>query len=68
MSTPTIEQPTTGVAPVPHDSGAGEGPGAADPFAFDIGFIEGTPASESILACSTGDTCGSSCPSACATS
>ncbi|MFE7461743.1 FxLD family lanthipeptide [Nocardiopsis terrae] len=62
MSTPTITQPvtdeeTTSVAVEP-----------GDPFNFDIGFIEGTPASESILMCSTGDTCGSSCPSACATS
>ncbi|MFV2196183.1 FxLD family lanthipeptide [Nocardiopsis sp. LOL_012] len=41
---------------------------ATDPFGLDISFIEGTPVTESILACSTGDTCGSSCPSACTTS
>lgn len=63
MSTPTITQPVTDeetTQPVAIDSD--------DPFNFDIGFIEGTPASESILMCSTGDTCGSSCPSACTTS
>ncbi|MEU5510407.1 FxLD family lanthipeptide [Streptomyces fungicidicus] len=41
---------------------------ADDPFALDITFIEGTPATETVLMCSTGDTCGSSCPSACTTS
>lgn len=40
----------------------------ADPFRLDISFIEGTPATETVLMCSTGDTCGSSCPSACTTS
>ncbi|MFG3384196.1 FxLD family lanthipeptide [Streptomyces sp. NPDC047999] len=40
----------------------------ADPFGLDITFIEGTPATETVLMCSTGDTCGSSCPSACTTS
>ncbi len=39
-----------------------------DPFGLDISFIEGTPATETVLMCSTGDTCGSSCPSACTTS
>ncbi|MBW1601025.1 FxLD family lanthipeptide [Streptomyces sp. JJ66] len=39
-----------------------------DPFGLDITFIEGTPATETVLMCSTGDTCGSSCPSACVTS
>lgn len=39
-----------------------------DPFDLDITFIEGTPATETVLMCSTGDTCGSSCPSACVTS
>ncbi|MEU0248430.1 MULTISPECIES: FxLD family lanthipeptide [Streptomyces] len=39
-----------------------------DPFGLDIAFIEGTPATETVLMCSTGDTCGSSCPSACTTS
>ncbi|MFI1929234.1 FxLD family lanthipeptide [Streptomyces sp. NPDC020330] len=41
---------------------------ADDPFGLDITFIEGTPATETVLMCSTGDTCGSSCPSACTTS
>ncbi|MET8577283.1 FxLD family lanthipeptide [Streptomyces sp. NPDC005012] len=40
----------------------------ADPFDLDITFIEGTPATETVLMCSTGDNCGSSCPSACTTS
>ncbi|MFD9715852.1 FxLD family lanthipeptide [Streptomyces sp. NPDC059076] len=40
----------------------------ADPFGLDISFIEGTPATETVLMCTTGDTCGSSCPSACVTS
>lgn len=40
----------------------------ADPFELDITFIEGTPAAETVLMCGTGDTCGSSCPSACVTS
>ncbi|GAA4958647.1 hypothetical protein GCM10023238_26750 [Streptomyces heliomycini] len=31
-------------------------------FGLDITFIEGTPATETVLMCSTGDTCGSSCP------
>ncbi|PZT75763.1 MULTISPECIES: FxLD family lanthipeptide [unclassified Streptomyces] len=39
-----------------------------DPFGLNITFIEGTPATETVLMCSTGDTCGSSCPSACTTS
>lgn len=39
-----------------------------DLFGLDITFIEGTPATETVLMCSTGDTCGSSCPSACTTS
>ena len=64
MSAPTIEktpqaQDTTNVGDQAPDS---------DPFGLDISFIEGTPATESILMCSTGDTCGSSCPSACTTS
>lgn len=41
---------------------------AADPFQLDITFIENTPATETVLMCSTGDNCGSSCPSACTTS
>ena len=35
-----------------------------DPFKLDITFIENTPDTETVLMCSTGDTCGSSCPSA----
>ncbi|MFI8221347.1 FxLD family lanthipeptide [Streptomyces sp. NPDC085932] len=32
----------------------------ADPFGLDITFIEGTPATETVLMCNTGDACGSS--------
>ncbi|MFF2211021.1 FxLD family lanthipeptide [Streptomyces antibioticus] len=39
-----------------------------DLFELDITFIEGTPATETVLMCGTGDNCGSSCPSACTTS
>ncbi len=39
-----------------------------DPFDLDITFIEGTPAAETVLMCTTGDNCGTSCPSACTTS
>ncbi|MFE2865002.1 FxLD family lanthipeptide [Embleya sp. NPDC059259] len=39
-----------------------------DPFQLDITIIENTPATETVLMCSTGDNCGSSCPSACTTS
>jgi FxLD family lantipeptide len=62
MSTPTIEQQTA-VASVDTAAGA-----AFDPFDLDITFIENTPAAETVLMCSTGDNCGSSCPSACTTS
>ncbi|MGC0328043.1 FxLD family lantipeptide [Streptomyces sp. SAI-170] len=55
-----IERPIEPVQP------AGEA--AEDPFQLDITFVEGTPATETVLMCSTGDTCGSSCPSACVTS
>jgi FxLD family lantipeptide len=41
---------------------------AEDPFQLDITFVENTPATETVLMCSTGDNCGSSCPSACTTS
>ncbi|MBG0818955.1 FxLD family lanthipeptide [Planomonospora sp. ID82291] len=57
MSTPTIDQPTTA------DSETD-----VDPFGFDITYVEGTPAADTVLMCSTGDNCGSSCPSACTTS
>lgn len=56
MSTPTIEQTAT------------VDEATFDPFALDIAFIENTPAADTVLLCSTGDTCGSSCPSACTTS
>ncbi|MDP9848114.1 FxLD family lanthipeptide [Streptosporangium lutulentum] len=39
-----------------------------DPFALNIEFIENTPAADTVLMCSTGDNCGTSCPSACTTS
>ncbi|MFE2424605.1 FxLD family lanthipeptide [Streptomyces hokutonensis] len=38
---------------------------ADDPFQLDITIIEGTPETETILMCGTGDNCGTSCPSAC---
>ncbi|MFE0765137.1 FxLD family lanthipeptide [Streptomyces smyrnaeus] len=41
---------------------------ASDPFDLDITFIENTPATETVLMCTTGDNCGSSCPSACSNS
>lgn len=41
---------------------------AADPFDFNIEFIQNAPASENALMCGTGDTCGSTCGSACTTS
>lgn len=59
MSSPAIEQ----LARTDTDDLAGD-----DPFDLDITFIEGTPAAETVLMCSTGDGCGSSCPSACTTS
>lgn len=60
MTAIQIERPT---APAPADLVKTD-----DPFGLDITFIEGTPATETVLMCSTGDTCGSSCPSACTTS
>lgn len=66
MSTSTIEpsveprQHAPAAAPADDDTG--------DPFQLDITFIEHTPATETVLMCSTGDNCGSSCPSACTTS
>jgi FxLD family lantipeptide len=62
MSTPAIEQQT---AVARTDTGGGTD---FDPFDLDITFIENTPAAETVLMCSTGDNCGSSCPSACTTS
>lgn len=61
MITRTIEQQAAGADE--DTTGAG-----FDPFDLDITFIEGTPAAETVLMCSTGDNCGTSCPSACTTS
>ncbi|MEU8246235.1 FxLD family lanthipeptide [Nonomuraea sp. NPDC048916] len=66
MSTPTIEQ---GVAQQTAEASMDTDAGTVfPPFDLDITFIENTPAAETVLMCSTGDTCGSSCPSACTTS
>ncbi|SEH02395.1 FxLD family lantipeptide [Nonomuraea solani] len=62
MTTSTIEQAT---------DQANEVAGAEtefDPFNLDIKLAENTPAANTSLRCGTGDTCGSSCPSACTTS
>ncbi|MFD9950241.1 FxLD family lanthipeptide [Nonomuraea sp. NPDC059023] len=74
MSTLTIE-PTTEeadeVARVDESLSAEEGVSAEaafDPFNLDIRLVENTPAANTSLRCGTGDTCGSSCPSACTTS
>jgi FxLD family lantipeptide len=60
------------ITPIIHDrpvlTETGVADAGFDPFDLDITFIEGTPAAETALMCSTGDTCGSSCPSACTTS
>jgi FxLD family lantipeptide len=61
MSMPTIEG--SGESRPTADAETG-----SDPFGLDITFIENTPATETMLMCSTGDNCGSSCPSACTTS
>ncbi|MBB5157579.1 FxLD family lanthipeptide [Saccharopolyspora phatthalungensis] len=61
MSTPTVDQQTPATDEAPVEA-------VGDPFDLDITFIEGTPAAETVLMCSTGDGCGSSCPSACTTS
>ncbi|MET8676126.1 FxLD family lanthipeptide [Streptomyces sp. NPDC004647] len=55
-----LEQPVAPAQPTAAD--------ADDPFQLDITFVENTPATETVLMCSTGDNCGSSCPSACTTS
>ncbi|WP_214324755.1 FxLD family lanthipeptide [Nonomuraea sediminis] len=57
MATPTIGQTAKASA----ERGV-------DPFELDITFIENTPAADTVLMCSTGDNCGTSCPSACTTS
>lgn len=61
MNTPAVDQQNTSTTAV--TVGA-----ELDPFDLDITFIEGTPAAETVLMCTTGDNCGSSCPSACTTS
>jgi FxLD family lantipeptide len=61
MSTQAIEQHASAVDEETTKAGF-------DPFDLDITFIEGTPAAETVLMCSTGDNCGTSCPSACTTS
>lgn len=65
MSTPTVDRPAEALQITVPDSDA---EADFDPFNLDITFIENTPATETVLMCSTGDTCGSSCPSACTTS
>ncbi|GAA2842538.1 FxLD family lanthipeptide [Nonomuraea rubra] len=62
MSTSTIEQGTEQVNEVTSAEAA------FDPFNLDIKLVENTPAANTSLRCGTGDTCGSSCPSACTTS
>ena len=47
------------------DTVTGAGSDLSDPFELDITFVENTPETDTVLMCSTGDTCGSSCPSAC---
>ncbi|MGW1039481.1 FxLD family lanthipeptide [Streptomyces sp. bgisy153] len=59
MSTQTIERTAGTPEPAAADAETD------DPFQLDITFIENTPDTETVLMCSTGDTCGSSCPSAC---
>ena len=60
MSSPAIEHISSTYT---NDLDAG-----GDPVDLDLTLIEGTPAAETVLMCSTGDGCGSSCPSACTTS
>ncbi|MEV0623556.1 FxLD family lanthipeptide [Nonomuraea sp. NPDC050404] len=62
MTTSTIEQ---GAEQVNTAAGADA---SFDPFNLDIKLAENTPAANTSLRCGTGDTCGSSCPSACTTS
>lgn len=64
MRAPTIDQTDA----TQKNSEASVEVDSPDVFELDITFIENTPASDSILLCSTGDNCGSSCPSACTTS
>ncbi len=64
MTTQTLEH--IEAPPVDVDDAGGDQ--ATDPFDFDIRFVEGVDASETVLMCGTGDNCGSSCGSACVTS
>ncbi|MFE0150162.1 FxLD family lanthipeptide [Nonomuraea sp. NPDC059007] len=61
---PTTEQAGEGVSAEEDVSAQA----AFDPFNLDIRLAENTPAANTSLRCGTGDTCGSSCPSACTTS
>lgn len=63
----TTAAPERQTAPADHTASTAS-TASDNPFDLDITFIEGTPAAETALMCSTGDTCGSSCPSACTTS
>ncbi|WP_242903627.1 FxLD family lanthipeptide [Actinomadura terrae] len=63
MSSPSVQQ-KTGQQRSDFDTAGLE----FAPFELDITFIEGTPAAETVLMCSMGDTCGSSCSGACTTS
>jgi FxLD family lantipeptide len=69
MTTQTLER-STDVLPADLDDATDGASDSAvtDPFDFDITFIEGIDASETVLMCGTGDNCGSSCGSACVTS
>ncbi|MET8160340.1 FxLD family lanthipeptide [Sphaerisporangium sp. NPDC005289] len=62
MNAPTIQQTIT------KETATVAAEETFDPFDLDITFIENTPAADTVLLCSTGDNCGSSCPSACTTS
>ncbi|MFE3206355.1 FxLD family lanthipeptide [Embleya sp. NPDC059237] len=61
-----MQTPTIGQSPEPQDTVDTDT--GLDPFRLDITLIENTPATETVLTCTTGDNCGSSCPSACTTS
>jgi FxLD family lantipeptide len=62
MSTSTIEQSAEQAME------AASADTVFDPFNLRIELVENTPAANTSLRCGTGDTCGSSCPSACTTS
>ncbi|MEV4285478.1 FxLD family lanthipeptide [Nonomuraea bangladeshensis] len=61
MSTSAIEQGTEQPTAATRET-------TFSPFDLDIKLVENTPAANTSLRCGTGDTCGSSCPSACTTS